>query len=210
MTVTDIRKMEYKGASMIKFSCIILAGGNGTRFGTKKQFIEWNGKPLWEHVYDKCIQVSDDIQTDFKKYPHLGRMGAVMYGARKAKYPIVVILEAARPAVTVNHIEHIAFLAHTFDSVSYAIPSTDSLYDVSQKKHVNRKDIYQLQIPQAFNRKLLLRAFKLRNKKITYTSETILMQDALGIKPHLLPGDYNLWKVTYPSDLVVIKEMCKK
>ena len=40
---------------------IELAAGQGTRFGEKKQFVEFHGKPIWRHVYDK---ITDLVPTD--------------------------------------------------------------------------------------------------------------------------------------------------
>ncbi|MCI9299145.1 MAG: NTP transferase domain-containing protein, partial [Lachnospiraceae bacterium] len=45
---------EYMGA-------VVLAGGKGERFQGQKQLCELNGKPLWQHVYDKICAV---LQND--------------------------------------------------------------------------------------------------------------------------------------------------
>ena len=36
---------------------IILAAGTGTRFHGQKQFLEFHGKKLWEHLYDTVSSV---------------------------------------------------------------------------------------------------------------------------------------------------------
>lgn len=42
---------------MKNIGCIILAAGQGTRFGKQKQFVEFNGKTLWKHIYDKACML---------------------------------------------------------------------------------------------------------------------------------------------------------
>lgn len=183
----------------MSFSCIIVAGGKGTRFGRKKQNVVWNGKPLWRHVYDKCIQVSDDVQV--MGYSKLGRQGAVYNGLKKAKHSRVVILEAARPFVTVDQIKLIGELKYW--SSSYAISSVDTIYHTDVNKHLNRKSTVCLQVPQAFDKKLLLEAHE-KYKGAKLTSDTELMEKAFGVAPVLILGGDNLKKVTYPKDLKIL------
>ncbi len=187
---------------MIKFSCIILSGGKGTRFGGKKQNVIWNGKPLWRHVYDKCIQVSDDVIV--VGHSKLGRQGAVYNGLKRAKYNRVVILEAARPCVTKEQIEVIAHVQ--YPSVTFVIKSVDTIYYESDlvKKHLNRNHTMQLQVPQAFDKKLLIEAHE-KYRKEFLTSDTELMEKAFGIHPYTILGGMNLRKVTFKNDLDILE-----
>jgi 2-C-methyl-D-erythritol 4-phosphate cytidylyltransferase len=189
--------MELKGVILNKFSCIILAGGKGTRFGAKKQNIKWHGKPLWKHVYDKCIQVSDDVIV--VGYSIHGRQGAVYNGLRKVKYDKVVILEAARPAVTVEQIQMIANV--NAPSVSYIIKSVDTIHYYGT--HLDRRYCYLLQVPQAFNTNSLRQAHQ-QCKKGQFTSDTELMELTFNIKSLFIIGGRNLMKVTYPEDLKIL------
>ena len=34
---------------------IVLAGGFGARFGERKQFVDFMGKPVYMHVYEKAV-----------------------------------------------------------------------------------------------------------------------------------------------------------
>ena len=43
---------------------IELAAGLGTRFGEKKQFVEFHGKPIWKHIYDKVLK-KDNYSLSF-------------------------------------------------------------------------------------------------------------------------------------------------
>lgn len=183
---------------MTKFSCIILAGGKGTRFGRKKQNVKWDETPLWQIVYNKCLKVSDDVHV--VGYSQHGRQGAVYNGLRKVKYSRVVILEAARPLVTVEQIKKIGELKK-YLSISYAYPSTDTIYYM--KQHLKRDFTYQLQVPQAFDTEILKKAHRIC-KYAKFTSDTEVVFVALGISPFIITGGRNLMKVTYPEDLKIL------
>jgi len=181
-----------------KFSCIILAGGKGERFGGKKQNVYWKGKPLWKHVYDTCTDVSDDVLI--MGYSKHGRQGAVYNGLKKVKYDTVVIVEAARPLVTARQIQLLAMIvSESLPSVSYAKKCTNTI--VWKGTHIDRKNCYELLVPQAFRTKLLLKAHK-QLKGLNRTSDTEMMYEIFGIEPYLfIINGSNLFKITYKGDL---------
>jgi len=198
--------MESKDVISTKFSCIIVAGGRGTRFGRKKQNVKWHGKALWRHVYDKCLQVSDDVIV--VGYSKLGRQGAIYNGLQRVKYRRVVILEAARPAVTVEQIKRIGEDVHP--STSYAMESVDTIYytmNIACSFHLNRKTTLQVQVPQAFDTQILKDAHK-KFKGANSTSDSQLVEDCYHIKTHFIIGGRNLTKVTYPEDLKILDVIC--
>lgn len=182
---------------MNRFSCIVLAGGNGSRFGCRKQFIEYMGKPLWKHAADKCREVSDDVVVVGVDIPAGKiRQKSVYNGLEQVVNDRVVIVEAARPGVTVEQIMRIG--VEDFPSMSYAVDSVDTI--LFDHVHLNREKTVQLQVPQAFNTKLLLDAHHV-SKDAAYTSDTEMMFNIYGIKPALLQGGRNLMKITYPEDI---------
>jgi 2-C-methyl-D-erythritol 4-phosphate cytidylyltransferase len=190
---------------MIKFSCIILAAGDGIRFGKQKQFVKWHNKQLWKHVADKCKKVSDDIiivGIDIKGGKT--RQESVFNGLTYVKYPIVVILEAARPNVTIKQIKKIALtITKSCPSVSYFMPSIDTIYDCNIGYHLKRNMSFRLQVPQAFDTRIL----KYCHDEIidgNFTSDTEIVQKVLGIKPKLIYGGYNLMKITFKRDLKIL------
>lgn len=185
----------------MKFSCVILAAGNGTRFGGRKQFAMWQGKPLWKHVYDTASMVSDDVivvgvHIDGGKK----RCDSVYNGLKCVKHNRVVILEAARPRVTAEQIFDIANCDAV--SVSYAIPSDSTIF--YKDEVLNRDETYILQVPQAFDTFELTVAHE-RTKNILPTDDTMLIAEVYGIKPALMIGDKNLKKITYKEDLEMIE-----
>jgi len=42
---------------VMKVCAIILAAGKGTRFQGQKQFLEFHGKTLWKHLFDKVTEI---------------------------------------------------------------------------------------------------------------------------------------------------------
>ena len=72
--------------------------------------------------------------------------------------------------------------------------------------YVNRSEMYDMLVPQAFDYKLLLEAYE-SGKFEDMTDETRVMFEYHGIKPTLIETENNLYKVTYPGDLLVIESI---
>ncbi|NIO72129.1 MAG: NTP transferase domain-containing protein, partial [Anaerolineae bacterium] len=59
---------------MLTVSGIVLAGGQSSRLGTDKSFVNVNGQPLIEHIVAKLARLSDDViivTNSPEKYDHL-------------------------------------------------------------------------------------------------------------------------------------------
>ena len=199
---------------MNKLCAVILAAGQGSRFGEKKQFLQFNGKELWKHVYDKTLKVIDKEDVVVVGVDVNGgatRSGSVLAGleflsARNKQYDRVLILEAARPLVTVDQIKRIADDFHI--SATYSLPLVNTVIK-KDGTYLDRNDYLFMTTPAAFNFDLLLNAFK-SGKYVDLTDDTRVMYEEYGIKPFFLEGGENLIKLTYKSDLSIIEMLSKK
>ena len=189
---------------------IILAGGQGTRYQKQKQFELLDGIEMWKHVYLKTIKAVEQenivvvgVDTEGGKT----RSESVQIGLHCLQKDCerVVILEAARPLVTIEQIEKLI----NDDSVSttYALPLVNTVIG-RDGTYFNRNDFYNLLTPQAFDCGLLKRAYE-TGKYVDTTDETIVMYLEYGIKPHFILEGENLLKVTYKRDLEVVKQILK-
>lgn len=195
---------------------IILAGGNGTRFGgsVRKQFLKFHGKELWRHLYDTVVEVIPQQNVVVVGIDIPGgktRSGSVKNGLNWIKghgsCHRVVIMEAARALVTKEQLEEIASL----DSASccFVTPVVDTVI-LMDRTYLNRSECRHLVSPQAFDFDLLYKAYTNCDLGEIRTDETRLMNDTYGIKPDFLMGEENLFKVTYPKDIAVIEEIYKE
>lgn len=187
---------------------IILAGGQGTRYQKQKQFELLNGTEMWRYVYQKVIKVIEqdnivvvgvDIEGGKTRSESVQR--GMNFLARNCKR--VVILEAARPLVTVKQIEKL--ISDGEVSTTFALPLVNTIIG-RNGTYFNRNDFYDLLTPQAFDYRLLKQAYD-TGKYTDTTDETIVMYKEYGIKPHFILEGENLIKVTYKRDMEVIKQM---
>ena len=192
-------------------SAVLLAAGNGTRYGETKQFVCFHGKPLWECVYDtlNAVLPSDRIIVAGVDLPGgATRSGSVTIGlnALPADTDRVIIAEAARPLLTVEQV--IELLDDPYPSSSFAIPlvNTVAYWD---GRYINREELCEVLVPQAFDYKLLVEAYR-SGRFTNMTDETRVMFEYHGIKPHYLDTRRNLSKVTYPGDLDKIEILWQK
>lgn len=199
---------------MQETAVIILAGGQGTRFGEKKQFIQFLGKELWRHAYEKINKYvkEDDIVVVGVDVPGgITRSQSVINGINKLEenkkgYERLVILEAARPLVTFDQLELI--LNENYESCTFALPLVSTVVR-KDGVYLNREEYYKLSTPVAFDYELFKQAY-LSGKYYDMTDDSRVMYEHYGIKPKFLEGAENLHKLTYPSDLYVLENLAKR
>lgn len=195
----------------MKYGAIVLAAGSSTRYGEKKQNLEFHGKQLWRYCYETAMRVvgKDYIVAVGKDFPGgETRTGSVIKGLKALPNDVdrVVILDAARPMVTVAQIKEL--LENPNPSVTFVRPLVNTPI-FRDGTYVNRSDMYDMLVPQAFDYKLLLEAYE-SGKFQDMTDETRVMFEYHGIKPTLVETENNLYKVTYPGDLYVIESIYQK
>lgn len=189
---------------------ILLAAGSGTRYHGKKQDIIFHGKPIWRFAYDAAASVvgKENIVAVGKDFPGgETRTGSVMKGleALSKDTDRVVIVEAARPMVTRKQI--IQLLEDTHPSTSFVRPLVDTVI-YRDGRYIDRKELYDLLTPQAFDYKKLLEAYQ-SGRFNDLTDDTRTMFEYYGIKPFFIETSSNLFKITYPGDLDIIESIYK-
>ena len=199
---------------MTKNAAIVLAGGQGTRYGQKKQFIVLNGKPLWQHVHDKVSKFVDEGDVCVVGVDVEGgatRSQSVINGlrylaARGNDYDRLIILEAARPLITEEQVETI--LKDEHPSCTFVLPLNSTVI-MRDGTYLDRDQMWKMSTPVAFDFKKFYNAY-ISGKYLDYTDDTRVMYEEYGDKPHFLEGGENLLKLTYQSDLPVLEALMKR
>lgn len=199
---------------MKKTGIIILAAGQGSRFGEKKQFIQFMGKELWKHIYDKVAELvskEDIVVVGVDIEGGITRSQSVIAGLIKLEeknvgYERVVILEAARPLVTKAQL--MTILEDSHESTTFALPLVSTVVK-KDGTYLNRSEYYKLSTPVAFDYDLFYKAYT-SGKFYDCTDDTRVMYEYYGIKPYFIEGAENLLKLTYQSDLVILETLAQK
>lgn len=195
----------------MRYGAIVLAAGSSTRYGEKKQDLEFHGKQLWRYSYETAMQVvgEKNIVAVGKDFPGgETRTGSVIKGLKALPSDVerIVILDAARPMVTEAQIKELLYNPNP--SVTFVRPLVNTPI-FRDGTYVNRSEMYDMLVPQAFDYRMLLEAYD-SGRFVDMTDETRVMFEYYGIKPTLIETDNNLYKVTYPGDLYVIESIYQK
>lgn len=194
------------------YGAIILAAGLSTRYGgTKKQDLEFHGKQLWRYSYDTAISIvgRENIVAVGKDIPGgETRTKSVIIGLHSLPSDTdrVIILDAARPLVTAQQIKLLLENPNPSCTLVRPLVNTPIFRD---GRYVNRNEMYDMLVPQAFDYKLLLEAYD-SGRFEDMTDETRVMFEYHGIKPTLIETENNLYKVTYPGDLLIIESIYQR
>ena len=122
-----------------------------------------------------------------------------------AKY--VAVHDAARPLITPKQIERAFEQCRVHGAAALAQPVNDTLKradaDLLVVGSVDRHQLYAMQTPQIFERKLLEDAYRAVYAENILVTDEVSAVERLGYKVALvLDDDFNL-KITYPRDLPV-------
>jgi 2-C-methyl-D-erythritol 4-phosphate cytidylyltransferase len=205
---------------------VFLAAGTGKRLGLgfPKQFAMLGGKPIMIHSLEvlqameeicKIIVVTVpgtvvDVVEMLLKYDitktnviegDSTRQESVFRGLNECHTDRVIIHEAVRPFVTETLIR--LTLSHeTMPAVVPVVPVSQTVVSRDDKYYIERDLLRNVQLPQVFNRRLLLNAHQAAGTTI-YPDDTTLMQDITGISPFMVEGLEENIKITTPIDLVI-------
>jgi len=203
-----------------------VAGGTGSRFGSQKQFLPLQGKPVvaWSvdaarTVADGIVVVvpegtagsaADDVEADRVVIGGPTRSHSVRAGlaAVPADATVIIVHDAARPlasaALFASVVEALAE-----DGVHGAIPVlpvTDTLkraVDARVASTIDREGMVSVQTPQAFVA-ATLRAAHADGGEATDDAGLL---EALGATVRTVPGEAWNFKLTHPEDLIMAQAL---
>jgi 2-C-methyl-D-erythritol 4-phosphate cytidylyltransferase len=208
----------------MKRSVILLAGGEGSRFGTKKQYIPLGGKPLYMHSLEKVLDLFEEVilvlpEEDLQKVkvpPKVKkvaggkeRQDSVLEGILEAEGDIVIVHDCARPFASRELFLKVSELGD-FEGKICALPVRDTLKQVSEGmviKTIDRTGLWHSQTPQAFLRKVLLEChFRARSEGFFATDDAMLLE-RYGYRVGVVMGEPTNIKITYPEDLALAQKL---
>ena len=213
---------------MKKFA-IIVAGGSGSRMNNSipKQFIEINERPVLMHTFEaffnfdpklKFILVlpKDQItlwnllcekhrfKTDYKiAFGGETRFDSVKNGLNLiSEDGIVFIHDGVRPLVSAKTLQNCFETAAEKGNALPVIPVSESVRFAGEKGNqpVDRSKYFLVQTPQTFQTKLIQQAYQ-QAKSTLFTDDATVLE-SMGETIHLVEGNRENIKITYPEDLV--------
>ena len=212
---------------------VILAAGNSVRYGKKhnknlelvnnKEIILYSLETFVNNnlINDIILVVKPSEYNTFKRLidkQHYNKKITIIHGGNERKESvynalnstnsdIILIHDGARPLVTDRMINECISSMDTYKGVTVGDKSKDTVKIINENNEVvtttNRANTVLIQTPQCFDRQLLL---ELHNKyrDINLTDDCQLLElDNYKVK--IIEGDYRNIKLTYISDLDIIK-----
>lgn len=120
---------------------------------------------------------------------------------------IVLVHDGVRPFVTPEQICRVIQAARSYGAAVLGLPAQDTLKTVTAEGEIRqtleRKDIWQIQTPQAFKAALLRRAFVEAYSRNFYGTDEASLVEALKQPVVVVPGSPLNLKITTPDDLAL-------
>lgn len=213
---------------------IIVAAGEGRRFGGPKAFVRLGPIPLVMHslealsaakgVDEVVLVLAPEAQRTAREtlgmqsYPvsivtgGATRQASVAAGLERVPVDVdrVVVHDGARPLVTPELVEAVlAALDHAAGAVA-AIAEGDTLKRVSDERvveSVSREGLWRAQTPQAFRTDLLRTAHARAAEDGFEATDDAMLVERLGETIVIVPGDESNLKVTTPQDLAIAEAL---
>jgi 2-C-methyl-D-erythritol 4-phosphate cytidylyltransferase len=194
---------------------VVVAGGNGTRFGSRKQYALLGDRPVVAWALDGARRATDGVvlvlpSDDVALAGRWDADAVVAGGVRRSDSvragldaAVIVVHDAARPLATPA--VWAAVIAAIGDGADAAVPTvavTDTIKSVAPDGALvtlDRSSLVAVQTPQAFDGAALRRA----HAGCPDATDDAALVEAQGGRIALVPGDPHNLKVTHPDDLLV-------
>jgi molybdopterin-guanine dinucleotide biosynthesis protein A len=198
-------------SSMLTVSGIVLAGGQSSRLGTDKSFINVNGQSLIERIVAKLSRLSDDViivtnspeQYDHLEarlvgdiYPGKGVLGGLYSGLRAAINTYSLVVACDMPFLDLNLLRYMILLARGHDVV---IPRIGGFLEPLHA-------IYSKSCLEPIDRLLARGELKI----IDFFSEVRVRYVEEGEVDIFDPQHLSFFNVNIPSDLEEMKKLARR
>lgn len=218
---------------MNKFA-LIVAGGSGTRMKGKlpKQFLELSGKPILMHTFEAFLKFDSGtefilvlpaaqkenwknlcVKNNFKIKHTVVSGGTTRFQSVKnglaeiQEEGIVFIHDGVRPLVSVETIENCYKTAIKKGNALPVISPSESVREIvnNNSRAVDRDRYLLVQTPQTFKASLIKKAYE-QDFSENFTDDASVLEKT-GQKIHLVDGNRENIKITYPEDLLIASSL---
>ncbi|MGI6595325.1 MAG: 2-C-methyl-D-erythritol 4-phosphate cytidylyltransferase [Candidatus Ratteibacteria bacterium] len=217
-------------------SAILAGGGRGSRSGdTPKAFINIGEGPLLYYSLEMFNKKVDEIvlvlPTEYveqwkeklkQEYKNIAvipggthRQDSVQAGlnALKSHGGIIIIHDIARPLFSEELLLRVIEGAETHGAAVPYVESQDTLKERESdfvKQTPDRDRLVCIQTPQAFTADIIRDAYAKAYKENFYGTDDASLVERAGGKVYLVKGERENFKITYPMDITLAKEIIKK
>jgi 2-C-methyl-D-erythritol 4-phosphate cytidylyltransferase len=135
-----------------------------------------------------------------------------VYNALKAlknedELEIVLVHDGVRPFFNGEQVRRLIQAARSHGAAVLGLPAQDTLKTVTAEGEVRqtleRRDIWQIQTPQAFRSELLADAYRKAYEDGFYGTDDTVLVERMGIRVKMIPGAATNFKITTPEDLAL-------
>jgi 2-C-methyl-D-erythritol 4-phosphate cytidylyltransferase len=212
---------------MRRVAAVIVAAGEGRRFGAAKQFavfrekliLDWSIEAfeLHDSVDDIILVLPDEGEREkylarFEKVSEVVRGGrrrqdSVVHGFERVNAEetrIVLIHDGVRPLVGRELISRVIEETQRSGAAIPAVSVEDTIKEGEQGQVVrtlDRSRLYRVQTPQGFSYSILEKALRQAQQDGYYASDEAGLVERLGYPVALVEGDPRNIKITTPTDL---------
>ena len=215
-------------------SAVIVAAGSSSRMnGVDKLFAPLKNEPLLaatlRTVNEIVLVMREDDLARGKQLcamHGLDKVTAVVAGGKtradssgaglasvSKRTNIVLIHDGDRPFANQDMIFRTVSAAARWGAAATAVPVTSTVkraVDDAVTETVSRKDLYEIQTPQAFQLHLLKAARKKTLAGSEEATDDCMMVEALGVRPVLVEGSRLNIKITLPEDLILAEAIADR
>jgi 2-C-methyl-D-erythritol 4-phosphate cytidylyltransferase len=210
---------------------IIVAAGQGRRFGSAKQFAALKGRPILDWTLDafenhpQVAEIVLVLPDEKDGAPFIGRhpkISAVVRGGRRRQDSVrrgfarvragavVLVHDGVRPLVSAEVISRVIREAARRGAAVPVVPVEDTIKEAFRGRvvrTVDRAHLYRVQTPQGFSYAVLDKALRRAGReRLTVTDDSALAELA-GAEVRAVEGDPRNIKVTTPSDLILAEAL---
>jgi 2-C-methyl-D-erythritol 4-phosphate cytidylyltransferase len=218
---------------MSMLTAIIVAAGSSRRMGFDKLFETIAGKPVLAHTiaaFENAKSVSQILVVARKnrrgeieniaRDQNWKKVGSVVTGGEHRQDSVraglshldesaqyVAVHDAARPLITPEQIERVFRQCRAHGAAVLAASITDTVKRSDKNLYVtdsvDRHQLYAMQTPQIFERKLLEQGYRSVAEKNLAVTDEVSAVELIGAKVALVVNEEFDFKITYPRDLAV-------